>query len=346
MKAAIFHNVGQPLILGEVADPEPSLEDLIIKVRACGICGTDLHMSENTDAEGGWRLLESGCILGHEFSGEVVEVGKGITGKWKLGDRVTALPWIGCGSCQSCAAGRPYRCPSVLIRGTHDLSGAYAQFCRIGSNETLKLPDGVSFKEGALIEPLAVGYNAVKRAKVNIQEPVMIVGAGPVGLSVTLWCRFFGVQYIYVSDLIEGRAKAALKLGATNVGIPDREDILAAIKEEVGSLPKVVFDCVGVRGSFQTAIDYASPDGRIVVVGLCMSSDKYFPAKALIKELEVVFAYVYCKEDFEVIAALLGEKRIDASVLVNETVDLFGFPDAFEKLKKPNSELKVMLEID
>ena len=346
MKAAVFRNVGQPLSIEEVTDPEPRSNELILKVKACGICGTDLHMSENIDDQGGWRLLEPGCVLGHEFSGEVVEVGKGVKDIWSLGDRVTALPWIGCGSCQDCVSGRPYRCPTVLIRGTKNLSGAYAQYSRIGSNEAVKLPDSVSFIEGALIEPLAVGYNAVKRAKIGAEEPVLIIGVGPVGLAVTMWCQFFGIQHVFVSDLLEKRALAALHYGAKHIVLPDQEDMLKLIKEKTGTIPKIVFDCVGVPGSFQNAINCVSPGGRVVVVGLCMSQDQYFPAKALLKELEILFAYVYCYADFEIIANLLGGSQIDVTPFANKSVSLTEFSGAFEQLKKPNDQLKVMLEMD
>ena len=217
MKAAIFKTFGSLLEVEELPDPKPKSNELVLKVEACGICGTDLHMSENQTAEGGWRLLKPGCVLGHEFSGEIVEIGRNVEGNWNKGERVTALPWIGCGMCVTCRLGRPYRCSSVMLRSSLELPGAYSEFCRVGAHEALHLPDNVSFEEGALVEPMAVGFNAVQRADIKAKEPVFIMGAGPVGLSVALWCRFFGVEHILISDLSKERGAAAVNFGATAV---------------------------------------------------------------------------------------------------------------------------------
>lgn len=344
MKAAVFKSFGSLLEVQEFPDPEPKSNELVLKVEACGICGTDLHMSDNQTAEGGWRLLSPGCVLGHEFSGKIVEIGPGVGEEWKTGQRVTALPWIGCGKCGPCRLGRPYRCSSVMLRSSLELPGAYSEFCRVGANEALNLPDTVSFEQGALVEPMAVGFNAVQRANVKAKVPVLIMGAGPVGLSVALWCRFFGVEHILISDLSSERAAASVNFGATAVIDAGNGDVSEQLLDHLGVAPGIVFDCVGLPGTLQMAIDYAAPSARIIVVGLCMQSDNYFPAKALLKELDVCFSYVYSKEDFEKVINLIGEKRIDPSQLISRRVGLNEFPTAFQALKKPGSDLKVMME--
>jgi len=190
MKAAVFSEPGAPLTVESVADPEPGPADLILKVHACGICGTDLHWSDNADPSVGWRHLERGAVMGHEFSGEVVEVGKDAGSGWKIGDRVTAQPFSGCGRCPACLAGRAYRCQSVTNRASLAQPGAYAEYTRVGANASFRLPEAASFDEGALVEPLAVGLNAVEKARMQPGDTVLIVGAGPVGLAVATWCRF------------------------------------------------------------------------------------------------------------------------------------------------------------
>ncbi|HIN58485.1 MAG TPA: alcohol dehydrogenase, partial [Gammaproteobacteria bacterium] len=114
MKAAVFKQAGAPLVIEEVVDPEPGPDDLILKVKACGICGTDLHWSQGIDATAGWRDLVTDSVMGHEFSGEVVEVGKNARAHFQTGERVVAQPFIGCGSCAVCRTGRSYRCPTVI----------------------------------------------------------------------------------------------------------------------------------------------------------------------------------------------------------------------------------------
>ncbi len=344
MRAAVFRSVGSPLKIEKSPDPLPNPTELVLRVEACGICGTDLHMSENKSSDGGWRLLEHGCILGHEFAGEIVDVGQKASKIWRKGERVTSLPWIGCGTCASCIEGRPYRCPSVLMRGSLELPGAYSEFCRVGAAEAVRLPDGVTFDEGALVEPLAVGLNAVRRADVKEKDAVFIMGAGPVGLSVALWCSYLGVGHILISDFSVERSAAGLKFGATTAIDAGRDDVNEQILDHVGCPPKVIFDCVGLPGTLQIAIDYAAPDARIIVVGLCMQLDNFFPAKALLKELDIRFAYVYCKDDFETVIRLIDNKIIDPSDLVSNRINLADFPTTFEQLKKPGLDLKVLLK--
>ena len=346
MKAAVLQSIGSPLVIEDIPDPEPGLSDLVLKVGACGICGTDLHMSENTDPNVGWRVLPSGCVMGHEFAGEVVAVGREARGDWRKGDRVTALPWIGCGDCPACRTGRGFRCSQGLMRASAELPGAYAEYCRVGSGEAFRLPDSVSFAEGALVEPLAVGLNAVRRANLRPADRVLIVGAGPVGLSVALWCRFYGAQHIVVSDLVAARAERSLTLGATAAIDASQGEVSQRAAEAAGGPPQVVFDCVGVPGSLQLAVDYASLDSRVVVVGLCMAGDHLFPTKALVKELDISFAFIYRQEDFATVVHLLGQGRIDAAPMISDRVDLAGFSTAFEDLKQPNTQIKVMLEAD
>jgi (R,R)-butanediol dehydrogenase/meso-butanediol dehydrogenase/diacetyl reductase len=347
MKAAVFKTHGASLVIEDVPDPEPGPHDLVLKVKACGICGTDLHWSEHTVEDVGWRVLDPNTIMGHEFAGEVVEVGKEARGDWRVGDRVCAQPWIGCGTCDACRAGRGYLCSSISLRASADVSGAYAEFTRIGSTETLRLPDSVSFQEGAMVEPLAVGLNSVRRAGLVSGDTVLIVGAGPVGLSVALWCRFFGARHVIVSDLVAARAEGAAAMGATAAIDASTEDVTAAVERIAGSGPRVVFDCVGVRGSLQHSIDLAPHDARIMVVGLCMAQDHIFPAKALTKELDIGFVFVYHRADFDMVVDMLGQGRIDALSMVTSSVGFDAFPDAFDDLKAgPTDQIKVMLEPD
>ena len=344
MKAAVFKEIGAPLVIEDLPDPEPGPTDLILKVKACGICGTDLHWSANKQRDAGWRLLEPGAVMGHEFAGEVVEVGREARDAWKVGDRVTAQPFTGCGICSDCLAGRAYRCKSVTHRASLAQPGAYAEYTRVGANATMRLPEAAGFREGALVEPLAVGLNAVNKARLEAGDAVLIVGGGPVGLSVALWCRFFGARHIIVSDLVADRAEAAAKFGATAAIDASREDVRGRAEEIAGGAPRVIFDCVGVPGSLQLVIDYAPFDARIVVVGLCMAADTFFPAKAITKELDLSFAFVYRRRDFEIVLDLLGSGRLDVSGLVTDHVDIDRFPDAFEALKTPSDQIKVMLE--
>ena len=344
MRAAVFRGVGKPLAIEVVSDPEPGPAELILAVRDCGICGSDLHATEVTDGSGGMRPLSPGTIMGHEFSGEVVAVGAAVAGRFKTGDRVTALPYIACGSCAACLTGQGHRCPAVVSGGFGKIPGAYAEYVRAGVHETLLLPPEVDWRAGALVEPLAVGLHTVDRAGLRPGEAVLVVGAGPIGLATSLWCRFFGTGHVIVSDLSRERADRAARLGATGVIHAGSEDVTAAFKRECGRRPDVVFDCVGVPGSQQLAMDYAPTNGRVVVAGVCMHPDRILPVKAVTKELDVRYVFAYGKRDFEITIDMLARGRIDASAMLGETVGFDAFPAAFESLRTDKSRVKVMLE--
>jgi (R,R)-butanediol dehydrogenase/meso-butanediol dehydrogenase/diacetyl reductase len=344
MKAAVFKAPGAPLEIETLADPQPAPGELVIKVRACGICGTDLHWTEARQAPVGWRPIGPGAVLGHEFAGEVVEVGKEARGNWKVGDRVTAMPQLGCGTCGNCLDGKPHRCATALPRGSAEITGAYAEYTRVGSSVAVLMSESMSFQDGALVEPLAVGLRGVRRARTEPGDTALIIGAGPVGLAVALWCNFFGVRHIVVSDLVAARAEQSARFGATASIDASTQDVAAEFERLTGAGPKIVFDCVGVPGSLQLAIDQAPVDARVVVVGLCMHGDTIYPATALTKELDLAFVMVYTQQEFEMAADMLGRGRIDASAMVTDTVGFDTFSDTFEAMKTAGTAVKVMLE--
>jgi 2-desacetyl-2-hydroxyethyl bacteriochlorophyllide A dehydrogenase len=343
MRAAVFQAPGRKLTIATVADPKPGPDDLILQVKACGICGSDLHMSEVCDTAGGMKPLPAGAVMGHEFCGEIAELGSNAKGKWKIGQRVTALPFFGCGVCVACLSGQGHRCASVNYVGMGSITGGYAEYVRVGGLETLALPDGVSWEAGAMVEPLAVGLHAVEAAHLKPGDAVLIVGAGPVGLSVALWCRQFGVRHVIVSDLAPERLALAARCGATD-GIDARnENVVERFKRVTGVRPDVVFDCVGVPGSQQLAMDYAPANGRIVVVGVCMQPDRIVPVKAITKELTVAYVYMYGRKDFALAIDLLDRGRLDASAMVTGRVGFDGFSAAFDSLRSDKSQCKVLL---
>ena len=344
MKAAVFKAVGQPLAIEDVPDPVPSERDLVIAVKACGICGTDLHWTEHHNTDGAWRDLAPGRVLGHEFAGEVMEVGARAKSQFKVGDAICALPFVSCGHCEACKRGRFYRCKSVDTRGTTTLPGAYAELTRVGMSSAVRLPAGVDYQLGALVEPLAVGLAAAERASFSPGSSVLIMGAGPVGLSVALWCRYLGARHIIVSDLVGERAQQAAQFGATDFIDAGREDVGDALRRISGSAPQIVFDCVGLHGTMQQAIAHVADDGTVVVAGLCMGSDTLLPAIAVVKAIDIRFTMCYEKRHFELIVDLMAQGRIDASGFVTGTVGFDAFTSKFESLKQPGEDLKVLLK--
>ena len=342
MKAAVFEAAGRPLAVEDVPEPTPGPTDLVLRVTACGICGSDLHLADVRGGDG-MQPLPRGAVMGHEFAGEVVAVGRGVRDAWQPGARVTALPYVGCGTCAACVSGIG-RCGRAAELGLGRLPGAYAEYVRVGARETLALPDAVGDRAGAMVEPLAVGLHAVHVARLERAESVLVVGAGPIGFAVAAWCRFFGARDVVVSDLVPARLERAAQLGATACVDARDGDVIGAVKRSAGARPRVVFDCVGVPGSQQLAMDYAPADGRIVVVGVCMQPDTILPVKAVTKELQVNYVFGYRRADFAFTIDMLAAGRLDPLPMLSRTVGFDEFPAAFEELKTSKHECKVLLE--
>jgi len=339
MRAVVFKELGSELGVEDVPEPTPGASDLVLRVKSCGVCGTDLHVSSLPPG------LPAGTVMGHEFAGEVVEVGRQATGDFRVGDRVCALPYIGCGTCVHCVTGDGMLCASMQSTGLGALPGAYAEYVRVGANEALRLPESVGFREGALVEPLSVGLHAVKKARIAHGANVLVIGAGPVGLSVAVWARFFGARSVVVSERAAGRLELARQFGATDVIDANREEVGPAFEARAGGPPDVIFECVGVPGLLQECIGLAPHRGRIVVVGVCMAPDTIVPAIAVIKEIELAFVVAYHRDDFQLTLDMFARGRIPGAAMITDVVDLDGLPAAFEALKTPSTQCKVMIEI-
>lgn len=340
MKAAVFEGLGKPLAIVEMPEPALAPGEVLIKVENCGICGSDLHATED-----GVFLQAEGTVLGHEFAGTVVASADAAVPE---GLRATAVPVNACDRCRdlgTCKDGLGILCPNNRITGLAlDVPGAYAEFVKVGARQVVALPEGVSFQQGAMVEPLAVGMHAVEKAQIPLGGRVLVIGAGPIGLSVTSFARLAGAGQIVVSERAEARRQAANGFGATHVINPGAvEDLGAAFAGAAGGPPDVIFDCVGVPGMIQSCIDLSRPRGTVVVVGVCMKPDEVIPITAILKELRLQFVLGYVESDFARVLDLLGQGRIAADGMVTDRVTMKELPDAFEALRHPDRQIKVMI---
>lgn len=338
MRAAVFKGAGLPLEVERRDDPTPGHAQLVVEVAYCGICGTDLHSTREGPA-----LLPCNSVLGHEFVGEVVGLGKGLQSQWQQGERVCALPFISCGQCSACVTGRPFECATLSCIGI-DAPGGFADYVATSECNTLKLPDELSTLDAALIEPLAVALHAVRAGDLKAGQRVLVTGAGPIGLAVAMWARFIGARDVVVSEPAPERRALALGMGATAVVQPG-ETLAEQFADIAGGPPEVLFECVGAPGLLQQCIDIAPRRAMLVPVGVCEQPDTILPFSALIKELSIRFAIAYNRGDYETVISMLAQGRIDASPMVTGVVSLQDMPGAFEALRTPSDQCKILTRI-
>jgi (R,R)-butanediol dehydrogenase / meso-butanediol dehydrogenase / diacetyl reductase len=337
MKAAQFIEVGQPLRLAEVPKPSADAGGLVFKVKACGICASDLHAVEVPG------LLQHGNVLGHEYVGEVVEVGAGVEG-WSLGDRLVALPAKPCGRCSACQAGRGADCSQIVMQGFDlRMPGAYAEYATCMAGLATKVPLELSDDSAAMIEPMAVGLGAWKAANVASGASVLIIGAGVIGLAIAKWASFFGAGDVGISELVPARIARARQLG---VGVVidggHFSDPVAAYAAQTGRKPSVIFECVG-RPMIAQLIEMAPPNAHLVLTGTGMQAENFTVVSAALKRLRMTFPLAYEPADFTFVNRMLASRRISVEGLVTATVGLGEAAAMFQALGQPNDHCKVLI---
>ncbi|HKD66515.1 MAG TPA: alcohol dehydrogenase catalytic domain-containing protein [Candidatus Binataceae bacterium] len=335
MKACVFKAPGAPLEVTELPDPKAGPGEVVVRVKNCGICGSDLHAVQ-------WGVLPAGTVMGHEFSAVVDELGAGVSG-FQPGDPVMVVPMIPCGECDFCRTGQALLCTKHTGIG-FEAPGAYAEKVKTRPGSLLKMPPGLSHRAAATVEPTVVGLHGIHRSKLMVGETCVVMGAGPIGLVTTMWARFAGARAVVVSEMAEGRRAMALKMGADLVVNPKERSPVQELVKMTGAGPDVVFECIGVPGTIDEAIRFARKGGRVVVIGACGEPDKFTPIRALRREVDLIFSNGSDAREFDTAMALLASGRVSTDPMITHTVGIEEFPRAFAALSHPNEQCKVMLE--
>jgi threonine dehydrogenase-like Zn-dependent dehydrogenase len=334
MKAALFDTVGRPLRVDTIGDPSPASDEVLLRVAACGICGSDLHMTEDPETFG----IGQGVVLGHEFAGEVVALGSDVT-EFAKGNRVAVAPTWGCGHCDSCRAGEPAWCPEMRLIG-----GGYAEYATVAARQCRKLPHDLPLAEGALAEPTSIGLHAVIRSGLKPGDKALILGAGPIGLLTAFWARRMGASHVVVADINEYQKARAEAVGATGFAISG-PDLASTFADQAGGPPDIVFECVGKKGLIDFACQVARVHGTVVGVGLCVGGDAWDPFAVLSKELTIVMSAFFNMHEFETaIDVLATDGQYRPQALITERIGLGGVPETFEALRNRTTQCKVLIE--
>ncbi len=322
------------LVLVECPAPGPGQGQALVEVSYCGICGSDLHFRDVPE------LFPAGTVPGHEFSGRIVTVGDGLHG-WSAGDRVCVLPFGQCGDCASCRAGDEQVCPHAVSNGVGlgtGRPGAYAGQVVVDERMLFSLPDSVDDRAGTLAEPLAVAIRAVDQARVALDEQVLVLGAGPIGLLTALVLRHRGVRRTKVCSRNPARAERAAALGLDTVSI-----------DEVGLTPPAdgpacVFECAGTPAAAQLAVQALRPLGRLLLVGLSLTPLDLAAPAIVLKELEIKGVIAYRRAQFQAAIDMLAAGVIPVDELITEIVPLAEAEAAFQALTARGSgKVKILL---
>jgi (R,R)-butanediol dehydrogenase / meso-butanediol dehydrogenase / diacetyl reductase len=325
MQAAVMQGLNKPLAIETLPDPTPGDGELVVKVGRCGICGSDLHMTEDPAYGKGM-----GDVLGHEFAGEVVALGKGAEGI-ALGDLVSVIPLQSCGQCPSCKVGEVAWCDKFGLQG-----GGYAEYAITRPNQCIRLPKSASIADGAIIEPLAVALHGVNMSGLRRGNKILILGAGPIGLAVAFWARRAGASDVVMLDITEHQRDRALAMGATGFAITP-EDALIDGKADI------VFECVGIPGLIAQAVDQVRNRGTILLLGLCTRPDTFNSFAMLSKEVRLITSAFFTRTEYEAALDILDAGAAEPRMLVTDTVALNETPEIFEALRTRSHQCKVLI---
>lgn len=347
MKAPVLHGK-RSIRFEEVPDPKPGENDVIVEVGYCGICGSDLHLYDS-------EMAPDGIVLGHEFGGTIVEVGKGVKG-WEAGQRVVGAPMRPCMNCPFCVKGEYDMCYQhyrldALRAGTPPAGGAslgaggLGRFARIAGERLMAVPDALDDRHAASVEPAAVGFHAVRLSGIQLGDRVAILGAGPIGLF-TLQCALAaGARRITVVEPTPLRASLAKLFGADVVLNPKEiGDLPSAVATSLGAPPDLVFDAAGVSATLQQAVDVVKPGGSVMMVGVSFDSAPVRPSTWVTKRVTVRAAFAYSRSDYDATIAMLERGTIRTERIISSIVPSSATAEMFERLLQPNDEVKVLID--
>lgn len=344
MKAAILYGK-RDLRIESIAVPTYKSDELLIQIKRVGVCGSDIHYYK--EGRIGDFVVESPMILGHESSGVVVAKGDDVT-EFKIGDRVSIEPGIPCMRCRHCKEGRYNLCQNITFFATPPIDGSFCEYVAFNKDYVFKLPDNVSFDEGAMIEPLAVGLFAVKKAKQQLADVVLILGSGTIGLMVLQAARAAGAGFIAISDIDDKKLAMAKELGAdVTINTANTKDAVELIRAALGDREvDIVYDAVGITTTALQSIELARVGAKVVWLGLSNEEGPFPFGKVAIKELEIIGMFRYANM-YPVALRTIEKGLYNLKDFISKHVKIDELPTVLEELAfQKNDDLKVMLTFD
>lgn len=349
MKALRWHGQ-RDLRLENIEEPAAKPGKVKIKVEWCGICGSDLH--EYTAGpifipEGAPHPItgqKAPIVMGHEFSGQVVEVGEGVT-KFKAGDRVTVEPIYACGHCEACKAGYYNLCSTMGFLGLAGGGGGFSEYVAADEAMVHKIPDNISYEQGALVEPSAVALHAVRQSKLKVGDKAVVFGAGPIGLLVIEALKASGASEIYAVELSPERKQKATELGAIVID-PKEYDVVEELHKRTDGGVDVAFEVTGVPPVFTQALNSTRIGGELMIVSIFEKEAALHPNNVVMKERSIKGIIGY-RNVFPAVISLMGQGYFSADKLVTKRIKLDDvIEEGFEALLKEKNQVKILVKAE
>jgi threonine dehydrogenase-like Zn-dependent dehydrogenase len=344
MKVAVYEGV-RAVRLQERPKPKAAAGEVIVKIKYCGICGTDVHAYLHAG------LLQPGLVLGHENVGTIAEIGEGVEG-WKLGERVVAGPPGMCGECYYCKHGYPTLCETGFSRTNglapgHD--GGMAEYMKVREPKTMlhRIPDEVSFEDAVLMDTIAVGLRGVLQSRFRFGDNVVVVGAGSIGLGTIQWLKLGGARHITVIQPSPQKRELALKFGADLALNPLKEgDALEGkIKALYGGIgADVVFECAGTPQAVATALSLVRGAGQVLLLGVSGEEAPLVEALLVQREIEIKATLAYGEDEIRLCLDFLARRRFKTEGMVSDIISLDDIvEEGFERIATTKGLVKVLV---
>ena len=339
MRAAVYKGE-QVLQVEELPDPTPGPNQVVMRVKYSAICGTDVHAFM-------YDLAQSGAVMGHEYTGVIVDVGPGVD-RWRVGDRVVGgggHPPPGGGSATRANPRFNYR---TMGFQQNTRPRGYAEFVLLDEWEPTLVPDDVTDEQAALCEPCAVTVHAVRLSDIKLGDSALVLGAGPIGLLCMQTARAAGATTVIVSEPAPGRAEAARQLGADAVLNPRDVDFAERVIELTGGTgPQVVFECAAAPSTLEQGLDLCARGGQVVMIAIAWEPTPVVPPNWMAREVRMQSSFGTLPEDWRIALDLMRTGRVSVDHMLSGAnfVPLEGIQGAFEALCHPTSELQMVVEL-
>lgn len=336
---AVAINAKKELKCCDIPEPVSKNGEVVVSVKRCGICGSDIH---------NWDVGEAiGLVMGHEYSGVVTDPGS--REDLQIGDRVTALPISPCGKCPACLTGNPQYCPQTWTYATGlSLSnpGGFAEKLAIRPDMVIKVPSTISDDEVAMVEPTAVGLHAIHLADIKVGDKVLVIGGGIIGLVSAMFAKMEGASYVAISETNVERGKKSVSLGVADEWFDAKDEkFLETLMTKTNGGFDVVVECCGNAPAVSSSFLTVRPGGTVVLVGVSPVPITIPTVVSVMKELKVLGAIAYTKEEFQTCIDLIANKKINVMKFVDEIVCLDQVQASFEKLTSGNSDvIKILID--